>query len=64
MPRVNIYFTEDTLNELRKFIKEKHGNHRALSLTVQQAVKEFLSREKCTREVSKWQGQGSGNQRS
>ncbi len=42
MPRQNIYFTEETLKKLRKFIEEKHGTHRAMSITVQQAVEEFL----------------------
>lgn len=45
MPRQNIYFTEDTLTKLKKFLKEKHGKHRALSITVEQAVEEFLRRQ-------------------
>lgn len=44
MPRVNIYFTDDTLKELREFLEREYGKHRALSLTVQQAVKEYLDR--------------------
>ena len=42
MPRVNIYFTENTFNQLREYIIRKHGSHRALSITVQEAVKEYL----------------------
>lgn len=43
--RVNIYFTMETLKELKEFIVKKHGTHKAMSITVQQAVKEFLERE-------------------
>lgn len=45
MPRQNIYFTDDTLTRLRKFIRNKHGTHRAMSMTVQQAITEFLQRQ-------------------
>lgn len=46
MPRVNIYFTEDSLKELKEYLKAKYGKHKALSLIVQLAVTEFLEREK------------------
>lgn len=46
MPRQAIYFTDKTLKELKEFIIRKHGAHRAMSITVQQAVTEFLAREK------------------
>ena len=42
MPRVNIYFTQNTFDQLREYITRKHGSHRALSITVQEAVKEYL----------------------
>ena len=45
MPRVNIYFNQQVLDELREYIIKKYGPSRALSLTVQQAVREFLERE-------------------
>ena len=45
MPRVNIYFTNATLEKLKQFIKIHHDGHRAVSLTVQQAVNEFLKRQ-------------------
>jgi len=44
MPRVNIYFTEQVLKELKDYVEKKHGSHRAMSITVQQAVNEFLER--------------------
>jgi len=45
MPRKHIYFTEDTLKELQRFVKKEYGNHRAMSLVVQKAVKQFLEKE-------------------
>ena len=46
MPRVNIYFDDDTYKELKEYKEEKYGQHKALSLIVQLAVKEFLEAEK------------------
>ena len=45
MPRQNIFFTEKTFKELKEFVIKKYGLHRAMSLTVDQAVTEFLKRE-------------------
>lgn len=45
MPRQIIYFTKDTFEQLKDFIVKRYGQHRAMSLTVQRAVKEFLERE-------------------
>jgi len=42
MPRQIIYFTDDTFQKLKDFIRERHGEHRAMSITVQEAVKEYL----------------------
>lgn len=44
MPRQAVYFTDETLERLKDHIREQHGNHRALSLTIQQAIKEYLER--------------------
>lgn len=44
MPRVNIYFTDKTLDELRDYIKKRYDGHRAMSMIVQRAVVEFLRR--------------------
>lgn len=44
MPRVNIYFTEAILEDLRCYIVAKHGSKRALSITIEEAVKEYLAR--------------------
>ena len=45
MPRVAIIFTEETLERLRRFVTLKYGERRAMSITVEQAVKEYLARE-------------------
>lgn len=44
--RHQIYFSDETSQELRNYVKAKYGEHRALSLVVQQAVDEFLKSEK------------------
>lgn len=46
MPRVNIYFTEPTLKELKEYLEREYSGHRALSLVVQKAIKEFLEKER------------------
>ena len=45
MPRVAIIFTAETLKELKNYITNKYGKRRAMSITVEQAVKEYLARE-------------------
>lgn len=45
MPRVAIIFTDKTLKELKDYIANKYGKRRVMSLTVEQAVKEYLDRE-------------------
>lgn len=42
--RVNLYFSEGLLSQLRHYVRSKYGAQRAMSLTVEQAVKEFLER--------------------
>ena len=42
MPRVNIYFTLETWEHLKAYVVAKYGKQRALSLTVEEAVKLFL----------------------
>ena len=37
--------TYETLQELKRFIIAKYGVKRALSITIEQAVREFLERE-------------------
>jgi len=44
-PTLHIYLSKDLRDELLSFIKLKYGNHHAISLTVQQAIKEFLRRQ-------------------
>uniref|UniRef100_A0A6M3XTP5 Uncharacterized protein n=1 Tax=viral metagenome TaxID=1070528 RepID=A0A6M3XTP5_9ZZZZ len=44
MPRINIYFTDDIWKKLKEYLERKHGKHRVLSATVQEAVKEYLAR--------------------
>jgi len=43
--RVNIYFTEGTFRRLKYYTQKHYGKHRALSLTVQQAVDKLLSEQ-------------------
>ena len=45
MPRVAIIFTAKTLKELKDYIANKYGKRRAMSMTVEEAVKEYLARE-------------------
>ena len=42
--------TYETLQALKRFIIAKHGLKRAMSITVQEAVWEYLKREKKGRE--------------
>uniref|UniRef100_A0A6M3XTI9 Putative HNH endonuclease n=1 Tax=viral metagenome TaxID=1070528 RepID=A0A6M3XTI9_9ZZZZ len=42
--RINIYFTNNTYQKLRDYIRQKHGKHRVLSAIVQEATKEYLER--------------------
>ncbi len=45
MPRVAIIFTAKTLKRLKDYIETKYGKRRAMSMTVEEAVKEYLARE-------------------
>ena len=49
MPRINVYFTEETAQQLKEYIQQKHGRHRAVSITIQQATKEFLERNESSK---------------
>ena len=42
---IHIYFTWNTYQKLLEFVRNKFGTRRALSLTVQQAVEEYLARQ-------------------
>lgn len=44
MGRVNVYFTDAVEEALRDYLWREHGSHRALSLTIQKVVKEFLQK--------------------
>ena len=44
-PTLHIYLSKDLKDELVSYVKLKYGNHNAISLTVQQAIKEFLQRQ-------------------
>jgi len=50
MPIVKISMTDETFQALKQFIIAKHGLKRAMSMTIQRAVEEYLSREKKERE--------------
>ena len=51
MPRQIIYFTEETFKRLRRFTEARYGKQRAISITVEQAVKEFLERQNAPDEM-------------
>ena len=52
MPRVNIYFTEPVFEDLRRFVVAKYGVKKALSITVEQAVKEYLERQRLFQQLN------------
>lgn len=44
--KVHITFNDDTYNKLQRYLRKKYGpDSRAMSSTVQRAVREFLERE-------------------
>ena len=45
MPVVKISMTDETFQALKRFIIAKYGLQRAMSITVQEAVREFLKRK-------------------
>lgn len=53
MPRVNIFFTMEVFEDLKQFIIDKHGAKKAMSLTVEQAVREYLERQRLLKQLSR-----------
>lgn len=53
MPRVNIIFTIETFEELKSYIITKHGTKKALSITVEEAVKDYLKRKELLEQLSR-----------
>lgn len=53
MPRVNIYFTQETWDELKRFIITKYGIKKALSITVEQAVKDYLEHQRLKEQLAR-----------
>ena len=45
MPVVKISMTDETFQALKRFIIAKYGLKRGMSVTVQQAVREYIKRE-------------------
>ena len=45
-----IHFSDETYQDFRDYVTAKYGKHRAKSFVVQQAVDQFLEREKAARE--------------
>ena len=41
-----VSFTSETLERLRIYVVQKYGTRRAMSITIEQAVKEHLDRQK------------------
>ena len=44
--RFNVYFTMRTWERLVEFVQAKYGGKNALSITVEQAVKEYLAKHR------------------
>ena len=53
MPRVNIYFTEPVFENLKHYVVDKYGVKKALSMTVEEAVKTYLKRQLLLEELRK-----------
>ncbi len=51
--RVTIVFTEETFNDLKRYIVAKHGAKKALSITVEEAVKDYLKRQILLEQLSR-----------
>ena len=50
--RVNIYFSrEGTLDRLRAFVHARYGGHKAFSITIEQAVIEYLEKEQILEKI-------------
>ena len=45
MPIVKISMTDETFQALKRFIIARYGIKRAMSITVQEAVREYMRRE-------------------
>lgn len=46
MPRFHVFFTDETFERLKAFVITKYGRAKAMSMTIEQAVKEYLERER------------------
>ena len=53
MPRIHIYLTKETSEQLTDYLKKEWGGHYNQSAVVQKAIKEFLDKE---REAEKQRG--------
>ena len=53
MPRFHVFFTDETFEQLKAFVVAKYGRAKAMSMVIEEAVKEYLEREKSKAEVSK-----------
>jgi len=45
MGRLNVYLSDDTEKRLRDYLRKTHGDHRALSIVVEQAINELIDRK-------------------
>jgi len=45
MPRFHVFFTNETFEQLKAFVVAKYGRAKAMSMLIDQAVKEYLERE-------------------
>ena len=45
MPRFHVFFTNETFEQLKAFVVAKYGRAKAMSMVIEEAVKEYLERE-------------------
>lgn len=53
MPRVGINFSPEVFEDLKHFITEKYGTKKAMSITVEEAVKDYLKRQQLLEQLSR-----------
>jgi len=53
MHRANICFSQETWEDLKRFVVAKYGVKKALSITVEEAVKEYLKRRELLEQLAR-----------
>jgi len=53
VPRQIIYFTQKTFDDLKRYIVAKHGTKRAMSITVEEAVKDYIKHQQLLEKLNR-----------